>query len=308
MKDFSRWAGELGFEYNVLEGFWRRWTDDQLRELVRDSRSHGVGIWLWIHSKELRTPEARRSFFQKCKDVGAVGAKIDFFDHEAKEVVDLYPELLREAARSQILVDFHGANKPTGESRTWPNELGREGVYGLEHRGMTQWARHNTTLPFTRLLAGPADYTPVLFGERRRETSWAHQVASAAVLTAPLLVYAAHPRSLLTNPAVEMIKSIPSVWDETIVLPPSEIGELAAFARRSGDRWFLAVLNGPEARTLRLPLSFLGAGNYRALIIGDRDDDPAAVKREEATIAKDGAIDVRLRVGGGLIARFDRAR
>jgi alpha-glucosidase len=173
---------------------------------------------------------------------------------------------------------------------------------------MTQWARHNTTLPFTRLLAGPADYTPVLFGERRRETSWAHQVASAAVLTSPLLVYAAHPQSLLTNPAVEMIKSIPSVWDETIVLPPSEIGELAAFARRSGDRWFLAVLNGPEARTLRLPLSFLGDGNYRALSIGDRDDDPAAVKREDATVAKDGAIDVRLRAGGGLIARFDRAR
>ena len=75
-----------------------------------------------------------------------------------------------------------------------------------------------------------------------------------------------------------MIKSIPSVWDETIVLPPSEIGEVAAFARRGGDRWFLAVLNGPEARTLRLPLSFLGAGNYRALMVRDREDDPAAVK------------------------------
>ena len=271
-------------------------------------RSHGVGIWLWIHSKELRTPEARRAFFEKCRDVGAVGAKIDFFDHEAKEVVDLYPELLREAARSRILVDFHGANKPTGESRTWPNELGREGVYGLEHKGMKEWARHNTTLPFTRLLAGPADYTPVLFGDRRRETSWAHQVASAAVLSSPLLVYAAHPTSLLTNPAAEMIKSIPSVWDETIVLPPSEIGELAAFARRSGDRWFLAILNGPEARTLRLPLSFLKAGNHRALMVRDRDDDPAAVRLEEATVTKDDAIDIRLRAGGGFIARFDRAR
>jgi alpha-glucosidase len=308
MKEFSRSAGELGFEYNVLEGFWQRWSDEQLRELVRDSRAHGVGIWLWIHSKGLRTPEARRAFFERCREVGAVGAKIDFFDHEAKEVVDLYPALLREAARCRILVDFHGANKPTGESRTWPNELGREGVYGLEHKGMKEWARHNTTLPFTRFLAGPADYTPVHFGDRRRETSWAHQVATAAVLSSPLLVYAAQPRALLANPAVEMIKSIPSVWDETIVLPPSAIGELAAFARRDGDRWFLAILGGPEARALRLPLSFLGAGNYRSLMVRDRDDDPAAVTLEEATVTRDDPVEVHLRAAGGFIARFTPAR
>src|SRR5438874_13654706 len=109
-----------------------------------------------------------------------------------------------------------------------PSELGREGVYGLEHKGMTEWARHNTTLPFTRLLAGHADYTPVHFGDRRRETSWAHQVASAAVVTSPFLVYAAHPKCLLANPAVAMIQSIPRVWYETIVLPPSPIGEAPA--------------------------------------------------------------------------------
>ena len=96
---------------------------------------------------------------------------------------------------------------------------------------MTEWSRHNTTVPFTRFLAGPGDYTPVHFGDRRRETSWAHQVATAAVMTSPLLVYAAHPRNILANPSVDMIKSIPSVWDETIVLPPSEIGEIAVFAR-----------------------------------------------------------------------------
>src|SRR5262249_20868767 len=163
-----------------------------------------------------------------------------------------------------LLVDFHGSNKPTGEPRTWPNELGREGIYGLEHRGMTEWARHNATLPFTRLLAGHGDYTPVHFGDRRRETSWAHQVATAAVMTYPVPVYAAHPRTLLANPAVGMIKSIPSVWDETIVLPFSEIGEVAAFARRHGDVWFLAILNGPTARKVHIPLAFLDAGSRRA--------------------------------------------
>src|SRR5260221_9464341 len=97
---------------------------------------------------------------------------------------------------------------------------------------MDRRARHNTTLPFTRFLAGPADYTPVLFGERRRETSWAHQIATAVVFTSPLMIYGAHPKNILENPAVDIIKSIPSVWDETRVLSMSEIGELAAFARR----------------------------------------------------------------------------
>ena len=306
MKEMSRLAGQLGFEYNVIEGVWQRWTSTQLRELVDESKAHGVSIWLWKHSKDLRTTEARRSFFQRCKDAGVVGAKIDFFDHEAKEVVDLYPLLLREAAERQIMVDFHGANKPTGESRTWPNEMGREGVYGLEHKGMKEWSRHNTTVPFTRLLAGPADYTPVHFGDRRRETSWAHQVATAAVMTAPLLVYAAHPRNILSNPSVDIIKSIPSIWDETIVLYPSEIGELAAFARRHGDRWFLAVLNGPTARGLRMPATFLGAGRYHASMLRDRSDDPAAVKIEETSVTATESIDMDLRAGGGFIARFTK--
>ena len=168
--------------------------------------------------------------------------------------------LLREAAENRILLDFHGANKPTGEERTWPNELTREGILGFEHKSVTAWAPHNTTIPFTRLLAGPADFTPVLFGDRRRETSWTHQIATAAVFTSPLLVYAANPKSMLENPGADMIKSIPAVWDETIALPQSEIGSLAVFARRSGSRWFLAVLNGPEPRKVRVDMSFLGSG------------------------------------------------
>jgi alpha-glucosidase len=120
------------------------------------------------------------------------------------------------------------------------------------------------------------------------------------------LVYAAHPKSILSNPAVDMIKSIPSIWDETIVLPPSEIGEVAVLARRSGDRWFLAVLNGPDARTFRVPATFLGPERYRASIVRDRSDDPAAVKIDETTASPGDLIDIDLRAGGGLIARFTR--
>jgi alpha-glucosidase len=114
-------------------------------------------------------------------------------------------------------------------------------------------------MPFTRLLAGHADYTPAVFSEaRRKDTSVAHQIATAVVLTSPLLVYGGHPPSFLTSPAREMLTSIPSVWDETRVLPPSEIGELAVFARRHGDTWFVGVSNGATARTIRIDSGFLG--------------------------------------------------
>ncbi|HEU4936289.1 MAG TPA: glycoside hydrolase family 97 N-terminal domain-containing protein [Vicinamibacterales bacterium] len=303
IKSFSEMAGQLGFEYQVVEGLWRRWTDDQIRDLVAYSNERRVGLLLWVHSRDIQNPESRRTLFKRLHDLRIAGVKIDFLDHEAKEVVDLYQAILRDTAEFQLLVDFHGANKPAGEARTWPNELTREGVYGLEHRAQT-WARHNTTIPFTRYLAGHGDYTPVVFGDRRKETSWPHQIATAAVFTSPLLVYGANPRSLLDNPAVDLIKALPATWDETIVLPGSAIGELAAFARRKGDAWFIAVLNGPEARTLRVDLKFLAPGNYSSLLVRDDPDNAAAERIERLTLTRQGSLTINLRAGGGFIGRL----
>jgi alpha-glucosidase len=304
MKEFSRLAGQLGFEYNLVEGFWRQWSETDLRELIDYSREQHVGIWLWQHSKEVHDPAAREAFFAHVQSVGAVGVKLDFFDHEAKEVMDLYQACLKGAAEHRLMVDFHGANKPTGESRTWPNELNREAVSGMERKSMPAWATHDTTIPFTRMLAGHLDFTPMLFGERRRETSWAHQIATAAIFTAPLLVYGAHPRSILEHPAAELIKAIPSIWDETRVLPFSEIGEVAAFARRRGREWFLAIANGPTARSVQIPLTFLGGGSHQALVVRDQTEESAAVRVEHTTVHRADSLEVDLRAAGGLVAQF----
>jgi alpha-glucosidase len=306
MKEFCRLAGELGFEHHIIEGFWARWSDAEIKDLVSYARDRHVGIWVWKHSKSLREPEARRAFLRRCHDLGIAGVKIDFFDHEAKEVIDLYQALLREAAEQRLLVNFHGANKPTGEGRTWPNELTREAVKGMEASRLADRATHDVTLPFTRLLAGPAEYTPLHFGERRGNTTWAHQAASAAVLSAPLLTYAAHPATILANPCADLIKSAPSHWDETVVLPPSEIGEVAVFARRRGKTWFLAVLNGTAARSVKVPLSFLGEGEYRALLVRDSQDGPAAVRKQSLRLKRGDSVAVDLREGGGFLARFRR--
>ena len=304
IKEFSRLAGELGFEHQVIEGQWQKWTDDQLRDVIEYSKARGVGVWVWRHRNTLGNRDRRRELFASLQKAGVVGVKVDFLDHEAKEVIDLYQDILRDAAEHRLMINFHGANKPAGEARTWPNEMTREAIYGLEHRRMEAWAGFNATFPFVRMLAGHADYTPVVFGERRRDTSWAHQIASAVILTSPLLVYGGHPASLLSNPAVEMIRSIPSVWDETRVLAPSKIGELALFARRSGSTWFIAAMNGPAARSVTVDLSFLPGRSHRALVVRDRLDDPAAVQVETRDVA--GRLEVPVRAGGGFAIRLTR--
>ena len=304
IKEFSRLAGQLGFEYNVVEGIWARWTEAQIRELVEYSNQQNVRLWFWKHSRQLRTPPAREEFFSLLSRYGVAGAKIDFFDHEAKEIIDVYQAMLRSAAEHKIMVEFHGANKPAGESRTWPNEMTREAIRGLEYRSINLRSVHNTTLPFTRFLAGHADYTPVHFGERRRETSWAHQIATAIVFTSPLMIYGAHPQHILDNPAAELIKRIPSVWDETIVLPQSEIGELAGFARRSGRVWFVGIMNGLTGKTIRVPLKFLGMDGYVAEIVRDQIDDPAAVKIEHVFVGSSESLRIRMRAGGGFVGTF----
>lgn len=304
MKTFSRMAGQLGFEHHVIEGVWAKWTMDERRDVVNYSRQQGVGVWFWRHTNQLRTPEAREEFFKMLRDLGVTGAKLDFFDHEAKETIDLYEVLLRKAAEYQILLVFHGSNKPTGRERTWPNELVRESIRGMESSGMMERARHQTIVPFTRYLAGPADYTTMIFTDRRRDSSVAHQIASLAVYASPLLTIAANPESILASPAVDVIKSIPSTWDETIVLPSSEIGELAVYARRKGSTWFLAVMGGPGAKTIRVPLSFLGAGQYRSTLVRDDAPDGSTVKVESATHTQKDVIALELRPGGGFVGRF----
>ncbi|MCJ7447649.1 MAG: glycoside hydrolase family 97 N-terminal domain-containing protein [Bacteroidales bacterium] len=304
MKEFSRMASDLGFEYNILEGFWSRWPDDSVRALVDYSKKLGVGIFVWKHSKDLRDPQKRTEFFQRLHNLGIAGIKIDFFDHEAREVIDLYESIFNEAAALKLSLILHGANKPTGLERTWPNIMIYEGVRGMESSKLMDRATHETTIPFTRMLAGPGDYSVCHFGDRRRNTTWVHQVSTAAIYAAPVITYAATPAHIIENPCVEMIKSIPPVWDETIVLPPSEIGELAIYAQRKGTTWFISVINGLQPRTVKIPLSFLGSGNYQALVLNDNPANPADAVVTHGTAIQNDVISIELGVGGGFMTRF----
>jgi alpha-glucosidase len=306
MKKFSKEASELGFEYNILEGFWSKWPDDSLKALVDYSDKLGVRIIVWKHSNTLHDPVSRKALFQKLHSLGVAGLKIDFFDHEAKEVADLYEAILRETAEEKLICIFHGANKPTGLWRTWPNAMIYEAVKGMEASKLLDRATHETTIPFTRMIAGPADYSVCHFGVRRQNTTWVHQAATSAIYSAPLITYAATPAHILENPGGEMIRSIPSVWDETIVLPPSEIGELAIYAQRKGSDWFLSAINGIKPQEIKVPLSFLPAGSYNTLVLKDNPAKPDDVLISEGSATGKDIITAGLGTGGGLMVRFQK--
>jgi alpha-glucosidase len=319
IKHFTDLAAQLGFEYNLVDEGWGNWKDsksdhwDMMKELVDYSAKKGVKIWVWKAYPDrkgipgINTLERRQEFFKKCAAIGIAGLKIDFFDSEAQEIVNFYQSALREAAGYHLMIDFHGANKPTGENRTWPNELTREAIRGMENQ--PPWAPGNTTLPFTRYLAGPADFTPVHFGNRLGEVSWAHQVATMVVFTSPLMCLGADPQSVLDNPSKQMIQSIPPTWDETIVLPQSKIGELALYARRKGETWYLAALNGlNESKTVKVDLSFLKKGHYTFSIIKDDFKIQANVILENTKLSASQSIDIIMNATGGFVAKIDKEK
>ncbi len=318
MKHFSDLAAQLGFEYNLVDEGWSNWKDsvndkdhwDMMKELVDYSATKGVKIWVWKAYPVrkgipgIKDPAQRKTFFKKCKELGIAGLKVDFFDNEAQEIIQFYQAALKDAAEYKLMINFHGANKPTGESRTWPNEMTREAVRGMENR--PPWAESNTTLPFTRYLAGHADYTPIHFGDRMGEVSWAHHVASMIVFTSPFLCVGADPQSILDNPCKEMIQSIPPTWDETIVLPQSKIGELVLYARRKGTTWFLAGMNGTDQlQKLTIDLSFLAKKIYTCYAISDDIYRQANAVFKDTAVQVHSLLPVMLNGKGGFVARFE---
>lgn len=315
-------AVALGYEYTTVDEGWEQWPDKwtALRELTGYAASKGVGVFVWKRSKEMNSPEAdyaqMRTFMDAVKAAGAAGLKIDFIDCEDLPSIEFEIQALRLAAERRLMVNFHGISKPTGESRTYPNEISREGIRGLELNKMKEGpitASHNAALPFTRFVAGHGDYTPVGFSNPGR-TTYAHQLATGILFTSPLQVIAEHPVFLLeepsVRPALDVMKALPAVWDDTVVLEESAIGRLAVMARRSGEDWYVAALNGTEdAVELELDLApFLRRDiGYRAVQLSDGGERVFA--REERTI-RVGLQKQRIRMlpCGGYVAVFQPER
>ncbi len=310
-KEWVDKAAELGFEFYLVDAGWEKaWEQPEknkwaaLKDVCDYAKGKHVGIHVWKHWSEIEKQEPRKEFFRLCAEAGAVGVKVDFMDSESRQRIRFYTQTLIDAAEYKLMINFHGANKPTGESRTYPNEMTREGILGLEYN---KWSdippRHYATLPFTRYLAGHGDFTPCTFNpDKLKGTTAALQLASSIVFTSPLMHWADHWKFYVGSPAVDVIKQIPSVWDETLVLPGSKIGELAAFARRSGDKWFVGILNGGGKTRYTLNPTFLSKPQYDAVWVADVAGQPAQMAIERTTLEKGTPLAINLEPGGGYVA------
>lgn len=282
---FIDYAHRLGFTYSIIDEGYTKWEGDywhKLRQLADYANQKHVRLILWNHSNTISDPTddyiQMRSWLDKVKATGMAGIKVDFMNSESKFFIDFDIKLLQECAKRQLVVNFHGCQQPAGESYTYPNELTREGIRGLELNKMSEGpipSYHNVLLPFTRLVVGHGDYTPLSF-VNPGNTTFAHQLATLVAFNSPMQVIAEDPHVLLHDPAVtpalDFIKAVPTVWDETIVLPQTEMGKTAVVARRAGDDWFIYSMNGTEeARDVKIDVSSVVSGflQYEASLFVD---------------------------------------
>lgn len=316
-KEYSDYASQLGIEYNLIEsrdGFGDT-LDEQfaaIKEIVDYSAGleNPVKIWLWEDAPTSRydgglyTEENARDFLQRCKDAGVVGVKIDHIHSESPDKVSFYEDFTRLAAEYHIMVSYHNPMKPTGLSRTYPNEMTREAIRGMQYQCNPN---ENAILPFTRLLAGGADYTPLNFSNSSKlgSGSWVHMLANTVIMTSSYLQLSENPKNMVDQVYTDFIKNLPTVWDETIVLEQSEIGEAAAFLRRSGDDWYLAVQNSAHGeREMTFDLDFLGEGEWYADIYYDNMTTAAQIKRKVEKVTSSDQLEAQIRSGGGYVVRL----
>jgi alpha-glucosidase len=323
-KYYIDFASNYGIEYVILDEGWYKLgdlfdinPDIDLEEIIRYAREKNVGIILWVIWKTLddQLVEALDQF----EKWGVKGIKVDFMQRDDQWMVNYYHKIAREAAKRHLLVDFHGAYKPTGLRRAYPNVLTREGVVGLEHN---KWSKnvtpeHNLTLPFIRMLAGPMDYTPgaminaqeknfqVIFTRPMSMGTRCHQLAMYVVYESPLQMLADSPSHYMKEKeCLEFLSEVPTVWDETRALD-ARIADYIVMARKSGEEWYVGAMTDGTAREFQIDLSFLPEGEFEAVIFKDGINAHrygSDYKREVMPIKSGDNLKIELAPGGGWVA------
>lgn len=290
----------------------------QMERIADYARGKGVGLHLWVHWKALyeRLDEAMALY----ERWGVRGMMVDFMDRDDQEMIRIQERILRAAGRHRIFIQFHGASKPSGLHRTYPNEFTREGTLNYE---VCKWARqvtpdHDVSIPFARMLAGAADYHLGGFRAVRRADFEPHYVNPTVVGTrchmlAMYVVLENYLGSLCDNPMAyegapgfEFLTAVPQTWDRTHVAA-ARLNRYVAVARRSGEEWYLGAITNREARELEIDLGFLGEGRYRAEMWLDESDpeaDQNRLVRRVSTVGRGDRLVLPLAADGGAAVRF----
>ena len=291
IKKYTDMAATLKLPYVLIDAEWDRMKDGKtVEDAVAYAKSQGVRPMIWYNSSvgwvdgaptpkyRLNKPEDREKEFAWCEKIGVAGVKIDFFSGDTQRNMDYCIDLMECAARHHLLVNFHGATVPRGWQRTYPNLLSTEAVYGAEWYNnvptfTNKAACHNATLPFTRNVIGPMDYTPCAFSDSQHPhiTSHGHELALTVLYESGLQHLADRPESFLEQPqqVQDFLGILPAAWDETRFVSGYP-GESCVLARRSGSKWFVAGINGTdEPKVLTVPLDFIKGKKHKATLFAD---------------------------------------
>lgn len=328
IKKYIDLASEMGWPYQLIDWQWYGKFNSPDADITKIApqldmpgilayaKSKNVKCWVWLYNTDVD----RSDWDKACatyESWGIAGVKIDFMDSDDQDMVNWYRRIVKTAAAHHLMVDFHGAFKPDGFRRTYPNLVTREGVMGNEYN---KWSlrvtpEHLTTLPFTRMLAGPMDFTPGGFLNRTPEKfkngtpaevlgTRALQLAEFVVFDSPFTVACDAPENYESQEGSEFLKKVKTMWDETRVLN-GQIGEYITMARRSGNEWFIGSMTNSEARSLEVKLDFLGDGKYRLVAFEDIPQsavDAEKVVRTSKMVSKGDTLNLKMVPGGGYAA------
>ncbi|MFY9151565.1 MAG: glycoside hydrolase family 97 protein [Prolixibacteraceae bacterium] len=334
IKKYIDLASEMGWPYQLIDWQWYGPFNTPEADITKIApqldmpgilayaKSKNVKCWVWLYNTDVD----RADWDKACalyESWGIAGVKIDFMDSDDQQMVNWYHRIVKTAAAHHLMVDFHGAYKPDGWRRTYPNLVTREGVMGNEYN---KWSlrvtpEHLVTLPFTRMLAGPMDFTPGGFLNRTPEKfrngtpaevlgTRAAQLAEFVVYDSPFMVACDAPENYIRKDGSEFLKKVPTMWDETKILN-GQIGEFITSARRSGTNWFIGSMTNSETRTLELKLDFLDDGKYKMVTFEDAPDanmNAENVMSKIKTVTKNETVTVRMAPGGGFAAWLDAVK
>lgn len=325
-------ASKMGWPYMLIDWQWYGQFNQpdadikkpapqlNMPEILQYAKSKNVRCWLWMYNTDVD----RFNFEEACalyEKWGIAGIKIDFMDSDDQEMVNWYHRIVKTAAKYHLMVDFHGAFKPDGWQRTYPNLATREGVLGNEYN---KWSlritpEHLCTLPFTRMLAGPMDFTPGGFLNRNPDKfqngtpaqvlgTRANTLSQFVIYDSPYLVACDHPKNYYGQVGEDFLKQVKSVWDDTKVLNGS-ISEYITMARRDGNRWFIGSMTNSYERELEIKLDFLTDGNYKMISFSDTEktkENAEIAERKETTVKKGDLVKIKMAPGGGFAAWIEK--
>ena len=331
MKHYIDFASASGFPYMLIDAGWEakdpsatgaepRLADItqvspniDMPELLRYAKEKNVKLWLWAHWTSI--DKYMDQAFPLFEQWGIAGVKIDFMNRDDQWMVEWYRKVVAAAAEHHLMIDYHGAFKPDGLRRTYPNLMTREGVMGKEYLKVTARVTpaHNATLPFTRMLAGPMDYTPGAFNNVTPEhfvprsfmpmglNTRAQELALFVVFESELEMVSDYPEAYAGQKEFDFIKRVPCTWDEVRPIGGMPM-QWITLARHSRNDWYVGSLTDWDARDVKVPLDFLGDGKYVAEIYADAPDaarEPTHTVLTRQTVDRTTVLDVHMVSGGG---------